>query len=138
MIAKVGKFFGEKLFWRLLKTAMWIGGKAFKEKFNARTHAIKSRRWVWSHVWLPMIRKAQASETLWDDPAVEFLYYYQVCSIEEGKLREALGRLQARIVQNTSSNEPADPNWVWKALEDIHTLRWYLCDQDVDSIAKRT
>ena len=77
----------------LLTRAMKLGAKAFG-KFDTVMHAILSRRWMWRHVWSPLINKMRASETKMDDPLITFIYINQACCLDDGSALEKIVTIQ--------------------------------------------
>jgi len=84
------------IFPRLLSLAMRIGAKAFG-KVNTRKHSLLSRRWMYKHVWAPILAKFQNSKTKLDDPFILFIYHNQVCCLEDGAARSLIGQIRKDI-----------------------------------------
>jgi len=80
----------------LLTRAMKLGAKAFG-KFDTVMHAILSRRWMWKHVWSPLINKMRKSKTKMDDPLITFIYVNQACCLEDGRARASIGTIREHI-----------------------------------------
>jgi len=102
---------GKKTAWRILKFAVTLAAKTFKDKYQPNIHALKSRKWEWDNVWLPMIKKVKSTTNIIDDPIMEYVYYHQACYIEDGTLSELLrkalvaaarGNETDMIIQNIS------------------------------------
>ena len=87
----------------LLKQAMKLGARAFG-RIDPRTHAIKSRRWMWQHVWLPMRLKIWASPTKFDDPLAEFLWVNQACCLDDGSALKKIVTIQQYIAGGDSAD----------------------------------
>jgi len=100
------------IFKRLLKAAMKLGAKGFA-KLAARKHALLSRRWMWVHVWLPMITKLKESKNKYDDPLIPFIYNNQACFLEDGTARMSIGQIR----QNIANGRQGD------ALEELLRLQ---------------
>jgi len=77
----------------LLTRAMKLGAKAFG-KFDTVMHAILSRRWMWKHVWSPLINKMRKSKTKMDDPLIAFVYTNQACCLDDGSALEKIVTIQ--------------------------------------------
>jgi len=110
------------IFPRLLSLAMRLAAKSFG-KIDTRKHAILSRRWMYEHVWAPILVKFQNSETKLDDPLIPFVYSNQVCCLEDGTARALIGQIHQNI---------ADSNVV-DALSNLKGLQTILgLDDDLD------
>lgn len=106
-------WFAKWMFPWLLRRAMKLGARAFA-KVDARGHGWASRRWMWLHVWRPMIRKTSVSETPVDDKFSEFVYANQALTIEDGTALAALGDIRRAIAQS-------DAVAAYKAIDRLQT-----------------
>ena len=73
----------------LLMRAMKLGAKAWGRVDTAR-HGWKSRRWMWQHVWQPMITAMRKSPNTVDDPLIDYVYANQSGCLEDGTAMECL------------------------------------------------
>ena len=87
------------IFPKLLSLAMRLAAKSFG-KIDTRKHAILSRRWMYEHVWAPILVKFQNSETKLDDPLIPFVYSNQVCCLEDGTARALIGQIHQNIANS--------------------------------------
>jgi len=87
------------LFPLLIGWAMKVGAKAFKNKYDPRVHALKSRRWIWDHGVLPLREKTAATPNPLDDLGGDFAYWYHFGPIEDGSLLQKLESAKGYIEQ---------------------------------------
>jgi hypothetical protein len=83
------KFAGKTLFWRLISLAGWLGSRAFKGTWDAKTHALKSRQWFWDNAFKPFKSRTDSSPNKIDDSAEDFSYWFlqMGCVDPEGPVR---------------------------------------------------
>ena len=85
-----------RLFPWLLVQAMRLGAKAWG-KVDTAKHGWKSRRWMWVHIWLPMITAMRKSPNTVNDPLIDYVYANQSCCLEDGRALECIVTTQQHL-----------------------------------------
>jgi hypothetical protein len=74
-----------------------MAAKAFRDERLPEVHAKLTRRWMWNHVWFPLMEGSRQTTNKLDDLGADYIYYEQACYIEDGYaprlLREALAEV---------------------------------------------
>jgi len=101
-----------RLFPWLLVRAMKLGAKAWG-KVDTAKHGWKSRRWMWVHIWCPMITAMRNSPNRVDDPLIAYVYANQSGCLEDGRALECIVTAQ----QHLAAGEAVD------AAQKLYELR---------------
>lgn len=84
---------------RLLKLAVKLGVRGFRDARGPEVHGKGSQKYMWDHVWLPLINGWRATPNEWDDIAADYTYWYVAGYISDGTLAELIRTAQAEWSQ---------------------------------------
>ncbi len=101
----------------LLKHAMTMGAKVFRDKYKPDVHARKSRRFMWDNHWAKFRNYVWRTENKFDDAAGDFVYWYNAGWIEDNTLRDYLSTIQTAI-------EHDNPVTAMNAVNEIRKLAY--------------